>query len=241
MRRVLFPPTMEVPDTLVRSEEMGTSPIALVVEFIPRNWWGTYKLAAMVKVRDQATLDLISKNEEVAEAVLFEHQDVEAVEKRIEDVKGKLQDRCEQDGPAVGFNPLTLWYVGKFLCLEFDKARTVKITLQSLLDGVVVHSEQMERLSWMARELSGAVDKINGKIMDSNSDVVRTIANMAPGTKVTLAVWRKGKVIDVPATVGAAPDEKKSTKTADKKDSKKDKEAKPNRMIGDDEMPEALN
>jgi serine protease Do len=74
------------------------------------------------------------------------------------------------------------------------------------------------------------IQKINGKIMDSNSDVVRTIANMAPGTKITLTVWRKGKVIDVPATVGAAPDEKKSTKVADKKDSKKDKEAKPNRI-----------
>ncbi|MBL8520021.1 MAG: DegQ family serine endoprotease [Betaproteobacteria bacterium] len=72
------------------------------------------------------------------------------------------------------------------------------------------------------------IQKINGRAMDTNSDVVRTIANMAPGTKVTLTVWRKGKVIDVSATVGAAPDEKKATKAAEKKDPKKD--AKPNRI-----------
>ncbi|MBL8513891.1 MAG: DegQ family serine endoprotease [Betaproteobacteria bacterium] len=74
------------------------------------------------------------------------------------------------------------------------------------------------------------IQKINGKVMDTNSDVVRTIANMAPGTKISLTVWRKGKVIELPATVGAAPDEKKTTKAADKKDGKKDKEAKPNRI-----------
>ncbi len=72
------------------------------------------------------------------------------------------------------------------------------------------------------------IQKINGKVMDTNSDVVRTIANMAPGTKINLTVWRKGKVIELPATVGAAPDEKKATKTAEKKDTKK--EAKPNRI-----------
>ena len=43
--------------------------------------------------------------------------------------------------------------------------------------------------------------KINGKVMDSNSDVVRTIANMAPGTKVTLNVWRKGSTRDLSVTV----------------------------------------
>ena len=74
------------------------------------------------------------------------------------------------------------------------------------------------------------ITKINGKVMDTNSDVVRTIANMSPGTKINLTVWRKGKLVDLSATVGAVPDEKKTAKTADKKDGKKDKEAKPNRI-----------
>jgi serine protease Do len=78
------------------------------------------------------------------------------------------------------------------------------------------------------------IQKINGKVMDSNADVVRTIANMAPGTKINVTVWRKGKVVDLPATVGAVPDEKKPGKATEKKDAKKD--VKPNRIgliVGD--------
>ena len=71
--------------------------------------------------------------------------------------------------------------------------------------------------------------KINGKVMDSNSDVVRTIANMAPSTKVTMTVWRKGSTRDINVTVGETPAENRAVKVADKKkDDKKD--AKPNRI-----------
>jgi len=71
--------------------------------------------------------------------------------------------------------------------------------------------------------------KINGRVMDSNSDVVRTIANMAPGTKVTMSIWRKGSTRDINVTVGETPAEKSAVKVADKK--KDDaKEARPNRI-----------
>lgn len=71
--------------------------------------------------------------------------------------------------------------------------------------------------------------KVNGKVMDSNSDVVRTIANMAPGTKITLNVWRKGSTRDLTVTIGETPDEKGAVKVADKKKEEK-KDAKPNRI-----------
>jgi serine protease Do len=76
------------------------------------------------------------------------------------------------------------------------------------------------------------IQKINGKAMDSNSDVVRTIANMAPGTKVTVTVWRKGAVKDIPVTVGEMPSENKPVKLTSKLNDKKEKqkEAKPNRI-----------
>lgn len=71
--------------------------------------------------------------------------------------------------------------------------------------------------------------KINGKLMDSNSDVVRTIANMAPATKVVMTIWRKGSTRDISVTVGEAPAEKLAVKVADKKKDEK-KDAKPNRI-----------
>ncbi|HEX4858285.1 MAG TPA: DegQ family serine endoprotease [Usitatibacteraceae bacterium] len=73
------------------------------------------------------------------------------------------------------------------------------------------------------------IQKINGKVMDSNADVVRTIANMAPGTRVTITIWRKGSTKDIPVTIGAMPEEKKSVKVSEKKAEPK-KDAKPNKI-----------
>lgn len=75
--------------------------------------------------------------------------------------------------------------------------------------------------------------KVNGKVMDSNSDVVRTIAAIAPGTKANLTVWRKGKIQDMTVTVGEAPqDPGSATKGKEKKkeEKKEKKESKPNRI-----------
>ena len=71
--------------------------------------------------------------------------------------------------------------------------------------------------------------KINGKTMDSNSDVVRNIASTAPGTKVTMTIWRKGSTRDIVVTVGETPAESKAIKASEKKKDDK-KEAKPNKI-----------
>ncbi len=72
--------------------------------------------------------------------------------------------------------------------------------------------------------------KVNGKVMDTNSDVVRTVAAIAPGTKATLTIWRKGKIQDLAVTVGETPAEPAAV--AKPKEKKKDekKESKPNRI-----------
>ena len=73
------------------------------------------------------------------------------------------------------------------------------------------------------------IQKINGKAMDSNSDVVRTVAAVAPGTKIALTVWRKGAIRELTVTVGETPAEPNAAKVADKKSPDK-KDAKPNRI-----------
>ncbi|MEP7156803.1 MAG: Do family serine endopeptidase [Betaproteobacteria bacterium] len=73
------------------------------------------------------------------------------------------------------------------------------------------------------------IQKINGKVMDSNSDVVRTVAAVAPGTKIVVTVWRKGAVRDLTVTVGETPADGKAVKIGEKKTPEK-KDAKPNRI-----------
>ncbi len=73
------------------------------------------------------------------------------------------------------------------------------------------------------------IQKINGKAMDSNSDVVRTVAAVAPGTKLAMTIWRKGAVRELTVTVGETPAEARAVKASDKKTPDK-KDAKPNRI-----------
>ena len=63
--------------------------------------------------------------------------------------------------------------------------------------------------------------KVNGKQIESNIDLQRTIGNTAPGTKVAMSVWRKGAPKDITVTVGEVPSDARVAKAPEKKDEKK--------------------
>ena len=70
--------------------------------------------------------------------------------------------------------------------------------------------------------------KVNGKQIESNIDLSRTVGNTAPGTKLALSIWRKGGMKEIVVTVGELPADTRVAKASDKKDEKKD--VKPNRL-----------
>ncbi len=73
--------------------------------------------------------------------------------------------------------------------------------------------------------------RINGKVMDSNSDVVRTVAAIAPGSKAVFSIWRNGTTREFTIAIGETPDTDKPAKKAEKKEKKDNaKEAAPNRI-----------
>ncbi|MBE7212015.1 MAG: PDZ domain-containing protein, partial [Gluconacetobacter diazotrophicus] len=46
------------------------------------------------------------------------------------------------------------------------------------------------------------IESVNGEHVDSNRGLIRTVAATAPGAALKLLVSRKGKTLDVTATVG---------------------------------------
>ena len=76
-------------------------------------------------------------------------------------------------------------------------------------------------------EAGDVILKIDGRPVEGNADLSRTIRGLKPGTKTTLSVWRAGKTREVPLTIAEfKEDEQKvaSTKTGTKKpEAKKDK------------------
>jgi serine protease Do len=64
-------------------------------------------------------------------------------------------------------------------------------------------------------EVGDVILKIDGRTVESSADLSRTVRSVRPGQKVTLTVWRAGKVRDHVVTVGEFKDEE-ATRTAAK-------------------------
>ena len=118
-------------------------------------------------------------------------------------------------GVAMNPNPIT-----KDLAESLGLANTKGALIES-----VEKDSPAEKAGIVAQDI---IQKVNGKQIDTYIDVTRAISNTAPGTKVTLSVWRKGSVKDISVTVGETPGDTRVAKANDKKDDKKD--AAPDRL-----------
>ncbi len=64
-------------------------------------------------------------------------------------------------------------------------------------------------------EVGDVILKIDGRTVESSADLSRTVRSVRPGQKITLTVWRAGKMRDLVVTVGEFKDED-ATRTAAK-------------------------
>jgi len=70
-------------------------------------------------------------------------------------------------------------------------------------------------------EAGDVILKIDGRNVEGNADLSRTIRSMKPGSKATLSVWRAGKTRDVTLTVAEFKDEDPAARVASAKGGKK--------------------
>ena len=70
--------------------------------------------------------------------------------------------------------------------------------------------------------------KVDGRTVNSSSELPRIITQVRPGTKVTLQVWRKGAIKDVTVTVAELKDDE--APRAARKNAPTKEKGKPNRM-----------
>ncbi len=75
-------------------------------------------------------------------------------------------------------------------------------------EGALVNSVQSGGPAARAGiETSDVILKFNGKNVESVGDLPRIVAQTKPGTKVTVEVWRKGKMQSIQLVVGEIPDD----------------------------------
>jgi serine protease Do len=75
-------------------------------------------------------------------------------------------------------------------------------------DGAAVGSVEEDSPAAKAGvEVGDVILKIDGRTVESSSDLSRTVRAVRPGQKVTLSVWRAGKMRDIVVSVGEFKDE----------------------------------
>ena len=75
-------------------------------------------------------------------------------------------------------------------------------------NGALVVSIQKESPAEKAGiEVSDVILKFDGKDVDSSADLPRIVGNTKPGSKVSMQVWRDGKIKKISITVGEIPSE----------------------------------
>ncbi|MGE0357744.1 MAG: DegQ family serine endoprotease [Burkholderiales bacterium] len=95
-------------------------------------------------------------------------------------------------------------------------------------DGAAVGSvEEDSPASKAGVEVGDVILKLDGRTVESSADLSRTVRAVRPGQKITLGVWRAGKMRDLVVTVGEFKDEE-STRTASRGGKKE--AAKPGRL-----------
>jgi serine protease Do len=94
-------------------------------------------------------------------------------------------------------------------------------------DGAVVGSVEADSPAAKAGlEAGDVITKIDGRGVEGSADLSRTIRSLKPGSKVTLTVWRSGKIRDFPVTIAEFKDEETkvaSSKSPGKEPAKVDK------------------
>jgi serine protease Do len=74
------------------------------------------------------------------------------------------------------------------------------------------------------------IRKVNGVAVKNNVDVIRAISNKAPGSQVTLTIWRKGSEKDYVVNVVEMPPEPSRTARANDKKEDVKPQGKPNKL-----------
>lgn len=76
-------------------------------------------------------------------------------------------------------------------------------------NGAVVGTVEADSPAAKAGFKAGdVIRKIDGQAVSDSTDVTSRIGNTAPGTKVSIEVWREGKSVELAATVGTLDDSK---------------------------------
>lgn len=181
LRKVIFTTPLDTED-LVDKRELGRAPFALVVEYLPPQKKDQYRLKLRIVLRDDTVRELIARHG-LSKVELHVDRDALVVEAKHKELNEQWQDGLAKGG--LGF----IWSLAPAVLgvqkarVMLEELRTVRVSFLGLLDGLEV-TGKMQEVTWLARELTNAIDRIAAQIDTGRAFDEGELRIFAPGKKV---------------------------------------------------------
>ena len=161
MRKVWFSSGLAAADDAVSPAEFGRAPFVLLVEYVPPQK-GVYRIKAGIRTRDAAARRLIERHR-LHEIRIYTDVAAEDADERQTALTGRMQTSLDADGLAYIWSARIWLDVARQIAGAVERQRVVRISLGTLLTGIVV-SGSMAELKRLVSTLTSAVDLLAAQI-----------------------------------------------------------------------------
>lgn len=181
LRKVIITTPLET-DDLIEKKELGAAPFALFVEYPPPKKKDQYRLKLRIVTRDREVDELIARHG-LSKVELHVDRDVLAVEAKRKALGEEVQEGLAQGGLGYIWSFAPWIAAGRSVLIWAEELRTVRVSFSTLLEGLEV-TGKMQEVTWLARELTNAIDRIAAQIDTGRAFDVGELRIFAPGKKV---------------------------------------------------------
>lgn len=164
---------------LVGAADIGKAPLALLVEHLPPHG-DLYRIRLQMVVRDAAVKAAIDRHH-LWDLQLHVDKSVEVLAKERDELKEKLSEGFGND-PFYGWSLDIAALGGRAVKNWWKSQSAVEVTVGALYRGLEIKG-RMDEVTWVSREVSGAIDKLSGKLIAGDNFDGRKIQIYAPGGK----------------------------------------------------------
>jgi hypothetical protein len=163
--------------------EFGRAPFALLIEYVPQDRRGIYGMRAEIRPRDVDVIRLL-KAHRLDRLEIYISREAEAVAETTKEIAKEREQAIDAAGPVYGF-AAHLWapLLWQSFRNSWRKSHAVHVTVSDLLDGIEIKGG-LDELSFFARELASAIDKVSAKIDTAKAFEENQIRIYGPGKKI---------------------------------------------------------
>lgn len=180
MRKVVFGTGPQVDDDVLSPAEIGSAPLALVVEHMPPEG-NVYRIKVRIVVRDAEVLAQMRRHH-LFNVELYIDRAAETLDKEKAEILKTMKEDSFKHGGVYPWSPDFFMSVWRGVRAVLADQTVVRMNLRSLLSGMEIKGK-FDEVRWLVKQLSGAVDRLGAELAAGEDFDGGAIKIFVPGAK----------------------------------------------------------